>query len=128
MGNKAGKIKNTEQSREDYLEAVYRITKENGYCKSIDVAELLSVSRPSVSVALHKLAEEGYVQFDEHKDVKLTEKGRRIARDIFNRHQFFKALLIDAGVKEDKAEQEACEIEHCVSNDTFRKLKEFYVK
>lgn len=125
MGNKAGKIKNTEQSREDYLEAVYRITKENGYCKSIDVAELLSVSRPSVSVALHKLAEEGYVQFDEHKDVKLTEKGRRIARDIFNRHQFFKALLIDAGVKEDKAEQEACEIEHCVSNDTFKKLKDF---
>lgn len=128
MGNKAGKIKNTEQSREDYLEAVYRITKENGYCKSIDVAELLSVSRPSVSVALHKLAEEGYLQFDEHKDVKLTEKGRRIARDIFNRHQFFKALLIDAGVKEDKAEQEACEIEHCVSNDTFKKLKDFYVE
>lgn len=128
MANKAGKMKTTEQSREDYLEAIYRVSKEKGNCRSIDVAELLDVSRPSVSVALHKLAEEGYISFDERKEVKLTDKGRRIARDVFHRHQFFKELLMNAGVKDERAEFEACEIEHCVSNDSFKKLKEYYSK
>ena len=114
------------ESRDDYLEAILRITEEKGSCRSVDIARLLDVSKPSVSVALNKLEAEGYAVMDGEKQVSLTEKGLVIAAETLARHVYFKDFLMAAGVEESVAEDEACAMEHMISADTFRKLMDKY--
>lgn len=114
------------ESRDDYLEAILRITEEKGSCRSVDIARLLNVSKPSVSVALNKLEAEGYAVMDGDKLVSLTEKGLVIAAETLARHVYFKDFLMAAGVEESVAEDEACAMEHMISADTFRKLMNKY--
>ena len=109
-------------SGEDYLEAILILEKRNGSARSIDVAEQLGVTKPSVSRAVSLLKEGGFIRMDDNL-LYLTDTGREVAEKIYERHCFFKRKLIDAGVDEKTAEKEACLMEHSLSDDSFDKLK-----
>ena len=109
-------------SGEDYLEAVLILEKKTGPVRSVDVAEQLGVSKPSVSRAVSLLKEGGFLQTEDNY-LYLTDAGREIAEKIYERHCFFKRKLIDAGVDEKTAEKEACLMEHSLSDDSFDKIK-----
>lgn len=114
------------EARDDYLEAILQITEVKGFCRSIDIAEALDVSKPSVSVAVGKLVDSGLVTMDEEKLLRLTEEGRALAEFTYSKHQYLKAFLLSVGVEEDAAEKEACGLEHAISAETFRKIKKKY--
>lgn len=109
-------------SGEDYLEAVLILEKKTGPVRSVDIAEQLGVSKPSVSRAVSLLKEGGFLQTEDNY-LYLTDAGRDIAEKIYERHCFFKRKLIDAGVDEKTAEKEACLMEHSLSDDSFDKIK-----
>jgi Mn-dependent DtxR family transcriptional regulator len=111
------------ESTEDYVEAVLRICHEKKVCRSIDVADSLEISRPSVSIAVKKLEAEGLLTVDESKYLHLSAEGRKLARETYKKHCFFKNLLLDAGVDEQTAETEACSMEHDISSSSFHKLQ-----
>ena len=113
------------QSSEDYLEAILMITKEKGTCRSVDVANKLGFRKSSVSVAMAKLAAEGFIEKKDSGELFLTEKGLAISTDILERHEFFMNWLMDMGVEESVAYEDACCMEHAMSADSFRKIKEF---
>ena len=113
-------------SGEDYLEAVLVLQKNHGAVRSIDVARRVGVSKASVSYAVSALREGGFLTVDSDYVLHLTETGRNVAEKIYERHVFFKSILMKAGVEEQTAEQEACRIEHDISDDTFLKIKDYY--
>ena len=110
------------KSVEDYLKIIYTLSKRKAVHGS-DIAGELGVSRPTVSVALKALAEEGYVFVDGTYEVHLTEKGKRIAEDTYERHSTFCRLLTGLGVDEKTAAADACEMEHAVSPESYKALK-----
>ena len=116
------------ESQEDYLETILRIATERGASRSVDLAEFLDVSKASVSVAMSKLMDKGLVEMDGSKYLILTEEGRRIAEECYAKHDLFKELLLAAGIDEEVAEDEACAIEHVVSEESFRKIKAYLEK
>ena len=93
------------ESGEDYLEAVLMIEKEKGMVRSIDVANQLGFSKPSVSVAVRNLCADGHLTMDDDKHLRLTEKGRAIAEEIYDRHRTLEAILVSLGVPEEQAEE-----------------------
>ncbi len=116
----------TNQSSEDYLEAILMIRKQKGVCRSIDVANLLGYSKPSVSVAVAKLRSEGMLkEKSSDGDLILTDAGYDVAAKIMERHEFFKKWLVSLGVDEETAAEDACGLEHMLSEESFRKMKEY---
>ena len=113
-------------SGEDYLEAILVLHKKMGMVRSVDVARHLGVSKPSVCHAVAVLQEGGFLAMDEDHFLYLTEVGNGIAGKIYERHRFFTDRLIEAGVDPKTAEADACRIEHVISDETFRRLKEKY--
>ena len=111
-------------SGEDYLEAVLVLQKEKGMVRSVDVARHIGVSKPSVCVAVNTLKEGGFLTMDEDHFLHLTDIGREIAEQIYEKHCFFTEQLIAAGVDSKTVEVDACRIEHAISNESFRRLKE----
>lgn len=111
-------------SDEDYLEAIRVLIGKNGKARSSEAAEYLGVTRPSVCRAVRILTEGGYLVMDEDFSLHLTRMGREIADRTYEKHCFFKQMLIDAGVDFTKADQEACEMEHSISEDSFEKLRQ----
>ena len=111
-------------SGEDNLEAILMLQKKNGMVRSIDLARHMEVSKPSVSHAVKTLREGGFLTMDKDYCLHLTAIGRDVAEKIYERHQFFAEQLIAAGVDQETAEQDACRIEHAISDTSFRKLKE----
>ena len=109
------------ESSEDYLEAILVIRAERGFCRNVDIAERLGVSRPSVTKALANLSSRSLVEVA-GRDVRLTPEGRRLAGATLEKHEFFRRLLCDAGVDGGTASEEACRMEHCVSGSSFRRL------
>ena len=107
------------QSKEDYLEAIAVVRQRNGACRLTDVAEYLHFSKPSVSIALRKLEDEGYVRHEEWQVV-LTEKGQEIADRTLEKHRFFRALFEAIGIPKERANEEACAVEHVISEESFR--------
>lgn len=106
------------ESGEDYLEAILRLELENDFVRSVDVARKLAVSRPSVSRAMELLERDGYIQFVLGKTIKLTEKGRAKAEDIYGRHKLLTKFLVKiTGVSEEQAEENACRVEHDIDAD-----------
>lgn len=106
------------ESGEDYLEAILRLQIENGFVRSVDVAHKLGVSRPSVSRAMNLLSRDGYIEFAMGNMIRLTEKGRGVAEDIYGRHKLLTAFLHKiTGVPEDQAEENACRVEHDIDAD-----------
>ena len=113
-------------SGEDYLEAVLVLQKERGMVRSVDVARHMEVSKPSVCHAVAILRDGGFLTMDEDHFLHLTDVGREVAEKIYERHCFFIEQLIAAGVDLETAERDACRIEHVISDETFRRLKEKY--
>ncbi|MCQ2798315.1 MAG: metal-dependent transcriptional regulator [Bacilli bacterium] len=111
------------ESSEDYLERILMIQEEKGYVRSIDVAKELGFSKPSVSVAMKKLRENGYITFDDDDHIHLTESGLDVAKKMYERHQTLSALFIKLGVDEKIAKEDACKIEHDLSVETYEALK-----
>ena len=109
-------------SGEDYLEAILILEQKKGSVRSIDVAEWLGVTKPSVSRAVSLLKEGDFLRVEDNL-LYLTDTGREVADKIYERHCFFKRRLMDAGIDEETAEKEACLIEHSLSDDSFNKLK-----
>lgn len=119
---------NIHKSAEDYLEMVLMLREKKGYARSIDIAAALSVTKPSVSFAMKRLRENGYILMDEGNYITLTEKGDEIARRIYERHRALTAFLIQLGVDEDIAREDACKIEHDISPETFEAIKRWIQK
>lgn len=113
----------TNESQEDYLESILLITQEKGYCRSVDVANELEVSKASVSVAMSKLQSGGYLRVDDDHTLHLTALGEQTARKVYDKHLTLKEMLEKIGVESDLAEQEACRMEHIISDDSILKLK-----
>lgn len=111
-------------SMEDYLEAVLVIQQQKGYVRCVDVAELLEVKKPSVSRAVKELSKKKCLIKKDDGTLSLTEQGQQIARQIYEKHQFFTRQLMEAGVPRDIAAQDACKLEHVISEISFKKLKE----
>ena len=110
-------------SGENYLKAIYILHKERGMVRSVDVATYMGVSKPSVSHAIKTLQECGVIYVDDDHYLHLTEDGRDIAEKLYERYQYFAEHLAGAGVDAAIAEEEACRMEHTISDDSFQKLK-----
>ena len=117
---------NIHESGENYLEAILMIRKRTGSCRSGDVARELGFSKPSVSIMMRDLRENGFIAIDSGNDITLTEKGLKIAESIYERHEVIAQLLIRLGVPEEPAYADACKIEHDLSPVTFEKIKQHY--
>ena len=111
-------------SMEDYLEAVLVLQQKHGYIRCVDVAGYLGVTKPSVSRAAKELSKKKCLLKKDDGTLSLTEQGRQIAQQIYEKHQFFTKQLIEAGVPRDIAVQDACRLEHVISETSFNKLKE----
>lgn len=111
-------------SGEDYLEAVLILQGKQGRVRSIDLARYMGFSKPSISHAVGVLKNGGFLTVDEDGFLHLTAIGRELAKKIYERHLFFTEQLVAAGVDRETAEQDACRIEHAISEDYFQKLKE----
>lgn len=111
------------ESGEMYLETILILTKEKGSVRSLDVAEYMSFSKPSVSRAVGILKEGGYILVDKAGLITLTESGREIAEKIYDRHTVLSSLLIRLGVSEKTAVEDACKMEHDISDETFEAIK-----
>ena len=111
-------------SGEDYLEAVLILQKKQGMVRSIDLARHMGFSKPSISNAVGGLKNGGFLIVDDDGFLNLTDIGQEVAEKIYERHRFFMEQLVAAGVDLETAEQEACRIEHAISDTSFRKLKE----
>ncbi|MBQ8975050.1 MAG: metal-dependent transcriptional regulator [Oscillospiraceae bacterium] len=112
------------KSGEDYLEAILMIQKEKGSCRSIDIVHHLGVSKPSVSVAMGILREDGMITTNEDGYMSFTDSGYKLATEIYSRHVLLTDFLVSIGVDEVTAKDDACKIEHDISKETFNKLKE----
>lgn len=111
------------ESAENYLEAILMIHERRGNVRSIDIANELNFSKPSVSVAMKKLRESGYVEMDADGFIRLLPSGRAIAEHIYERHRMLTDFFIHLGVDAEVAAADACKVEHDLSDETFQKLK-----
>ena len=111
------------KSAEDYLEAMLMMQEAHGYIRSVDVAEHLGVTKPSVSYATKRLRENGYITMDHDGLITLTDKGMAIAASMYERHKLLTQLLINLGVNPDTAREDACKIEHDLSAETFEAIR-----
>ena len=116
------------ESAENYLEAILMIKKEKGNVRSIDVANHLNFTKPSVSVAMKSFREEGYVTMDNDGSINLTQKGMEIAERVYERHEVIAKALMALGIDEEVAYEDSCKIEHDISQQTFDKIKEHLKK
>ena len=111
------------KSAEDYLEAILRLQQSKGYARSVDIATALSVSKPSVSVAMRNLRENGFITMDRESYISLTESGMYIAENIYERHRVLTEFFKGIGVEESIAEADACKVEHDLSPETFEAIR-----
>ena len=110
-------------SGEDYLEAILVLKNKLGMVRSVDVARHLEVTKPSVCHAVATLRDGGFLTMDSDYFLHLTDVGREVAEQIYEKHRFFTERLIEAGVDPETAERDACRIEHVISDESFRRLK-----
>ena len=107
------------ESAEDYLESMVILKEKNGYIRSVDIASFLGVTKPSVSNAMKRLREEGYIEMENSGAITVTEKGLAIADKSYTRHKKLTGFFISLGVDPVIAEEDACKIEHDLSDETF---------
>ena len=116
------------ESAENYLETILMLKAAKGNVRSIDVANELGYSKPSVSVAMKRLREKGQIVVEESGNIELTDAGRAIAEKIYERHTLLTTLLEEIGVSPEVAEEDACRVEHYISDETFARIKEHVKK
>ena len=115
-----------QESAENYLETILMLNLRNPPVRSIDIVNELLVTKPSVSVAMKNLRENGYVEMDDEGFITLTPKGREIAESMYERHTLLTKWLEGIGVSSEIAAEDACRIEHVISAETFEAIKKLY--
>lgn len=116
---------NYNESSEDYLEAILMLREQLGKVRSIDIVYKLGYSKPSISIAMKKLREKGLVHMDADGYITLTDEGLKIARHTYTRHKVLTCFFENIGVNPKTAEDDACKIEHDISDETFKRLRDF---
>jgi len=111
------------ESGQNYLENIYILQKQIGNVRSVDLANEMGFSKPSVSRAVHLLADDGYLTFSDSGNLVLTEKGTSVAKRIYERHMFLAEYFMALGVSEETAYSDACRLEYYISEETFERLK-----
>lgn len=111
------------ESAEDYLETILMLCNQQGYARSVDIAAHLGVSKPSVSFAMKKLREHGYILMGDDNRITLTRAGEAIASRVLERHDLLCSMLMRLGVSEEIARADACKIEHDLSDETFEAIR-----
>ena len=111
------------ESGEMYLETIHVLYKKNGHVRSIDVSEHMGYSKPSVSRAMGLLKEGGYITIDKEGLITLTDSGLEVAQKIYERHTILSTLLVALGVSPETAAEDACRIEHAISDESFEAIK-----
>ena len=114
---------NIHESAEDYLERILMLRLKNGTVRSIDIVRDLEYSKPSVSIAMKRLRENGYIQMDAEGLITLLPPGEEIASRIYDRHQLLTQFLVQLGVSPENAAADACKIEHDISEESYEKIK-----
>ena len=117
-----------QESAENYLETIFLCSKQLKNVRSIDIVNALGFSKPSVSTAMKNLRKEGYITVDTSGFIKLTPSGLRIAQKVYERHQLITEFFTFLGVDEDVAKEDACRMEHILSEESFEKLKIHFEK
>ena len=112
-----------QESAEDYLETILVLRNTKGRVRSIDIVNEMGYSKPSISIAMRKLRESGHVNMDNEGYITLTESGMEIATTIYERHKLLTQWLIQLGVDEITAREDACRMEHAISDESFEKIK-----
>ena len=113
------------ESGEMYLEAIHVLTKNSGFVRSVDISEYLGYSKPSVSRAMGILRSGGYIIMDKDGGISLTQSGLEIAEKIYARHTLLTTFLVHIGVSTETAAEDACKMEHAISDESFEALKRF---
>lgn len=113
-----------QESAENYLETILVLRQRNGAVRSIDIANELGFTKPSVSIAMKNLRENGYILVDDGGLISLTDKGQAIAEMIYERHTLLSTWLVQLGVNERTAAEDACRIEHVISAESFAAIKQ----
>lgn len=117
------------KSEEDYLEAIYNLSKTKDHVHSIEIAQYIGVSKPSICRALQNLSQQGFIEKQPYGAVTLTKEGEKLAQTIKEKHNLVKLLLVNIlGVSDEVAEIDACKIEHNLSDETSVKLFEYFNK
>lgn len=116
------------ESAENYLETILILTNKIGSVRSIDIVNELNFTKPSVSVAMKKLRKSGYIKVDSDGFIILTKSGHEIADNIYERHRILSDCLIALGVNKETASEDACRIEHVISQESFDLIKEYLHK
>ncbi len=111
------------KSAEDYLEAMLIMKEKHGYIRSVDIAKELGVKKPSVSFAVKRLRENGYLTMDKDSQITLTSEGMEIASRIYERHKLLTSALMALGVDEENARRDACKVEHDLSEVSFEAIR-----
>ena len=112
-----------QESGEMYLETIYRLSKQLSAVRSVDISEYMGYSKPSVSRAVNLLKKGGYILIDEENHITLTSSGMEIARKIYSRHTLITELLVRLGVSAEVASQDACKMEHSISDESFEAIR-----
>lgn len=112
-----------QESGEMYLETIYILSQRSNYVRSIDVSEQMGYSKPSVSRAMGLLKSGGYIVMDDENHITLTSSGKEIAQKIYSRHTLLTELLVWLGVSEETAAQDACKMEHTISDESFEAIR-----
>ena len=115
------------ESAENYLETILILSKKIGSVRSIDVANEMNFTKASISVAMKRLRGDEYISMDADGIITLTDKGKEIATRVYERHQTIAKILITLGVREDTAYEDSCKIEHDLSQESFEKIKEYFL-
>ena len=116
------------ESGEMYLETIHVLYKKNGHVRSIDVSDHMGYSKPSVSRAMGLLKEGGYITIDKEGFITLTDSGLEVAEKIYERHTILSNLLVALGVSPETAAEDACKIEHAISDESFEAIKQHSIQ
>jgi len=117
-----------QESAENYVETILMLGQRIGHVRSIDIVNELNYTKPSISFAMKRLRENGYILMDEAGYITLTDQGREIAERIFERHKLLTDFLIALGVDPETARNDACRLEHVISQESFDKIREHFLK
>ena len=117
-----------QESAENYLETILVLQERKGTVRSIDIVNELGFSKPSVSVAMKNLRENGYIEVDKDGHIVLLPLGVEVAKKVYERHKIFTEFLVKIGVGKETAEEDACKIEHIISDETFEAVKKYISK
>lgn len=116
------------ESAENYLETILVLSQKNGFVRSIDIANEMNFTKASISVAMKKLREDGFIEVEHDGAICLTSKGKAVAEKVYDRHQTIADILIALGVNEETAYEDSCKIEHILSQESFEKIRTYFKK